>query len=143
MISKMNEALSISEMDDFTWICIWVSLQVFCDFNFFLLQFMLPACIHINNQPALERNDGPIVSYNFVFQKLRFYWTWSFIQAWVVVDESVSWIHILPLLEGFDIVIWFLQIIVFAFLGFSAMPNPGVSDPSAGSTITFFMYLVL
>lgn len=25
------------------------------------ISFMLPACIHINNQPPLERNDGPIV----------------------------------------------------------------------------------
>jgi len=25
------------------------------------ISFMLPACLHINNQPPLERNDGPIV----------------------------------------------------------------------------------
>lgn len=33
----------------------------------FVLQFILPAIIHINAQPYLERGDGPIVS---TFSKL-------------------------------------------------------------------------
>jgi len=27
-----------------------------------LLQFLLPAIVHINHQPYLQRGDGPIVS---------------------------------------------------------------------------------
>lgn len=28
----------------------------------FFLQYLLPAIVHINHQPFLERGDGPIVS---------------------------------------------------------------------------------
>lgn len=30
--------------------------------NSFDLQYLLPAIVHINHQPFLERGDGPIVS---------------------------------------------------------------------------------
>ena len=32
--------------------------------SFCFFQFILPAVVHINNQPYLERGDGPIVSIN-------------------------------------------------------------------------------
>ena len=32
----------------------------------FFLQYLLPAIVHINHQPYLERGDGPIVSANFL-----------------------------------------------------------------------------
>lgn len=33
-------------------------------FFFCSLQYLLPAIVHINHQPYLERGDGPIVSEN-------------------------------------------------------------------------------
>lgn len=30
------------------------------------LQYLLPAIVHINHQPYLERGDGPIVSINSI-----------------------------------------------------------------------------
>jgi len=36
------------------------------DMSIFLwMQYILPAIIHINHQPYLERGDGPIVSYYY------------------------------------------------------------------------------
>lgn len=32
----------------------------------FVLQYLLPAIVHINHQPFLERGDGPIVSTNLL-----------------------------------------------------------------------------
>lgn len=40
------------------------------------LQYLLPAIVHINHQPYLERGDGPIVSYNYLVQ----------IQSWLMVQ---------------------------------------------------------
>lgn len=34
------------------------------------LQYLLPAIVHINHQPYLERGDGPIVSANSIFDIL-------------------------------------------------------------------------
>lgn len=50
-----------------------LSLSICCDFevsflcsllkgHIFVLQYLLPAIVHINHQPFLERGDGPIVS---------------------------------------------------------------------------------
>lgn len=33
----------------------------------FLPKYLLPAIVHINHQPYLERGDGPIVSASFDF----------------------------------------------------------------------------
>ena len=50
-------------------------LTLLYDLSFFF-QFILPAIVHINHQPALERGDGPIVSslsaYYRIEQKLNF-----------------------------------------------------------------------
>jgi hypothetical protein len=33
----------------------------------YVFQFMLPAIVHVNHQPYLERGDGPIVSITTAF----------------------------------------------------------------------------
>lgn len=40
-------------------------LVIFC-VAFSSLQYLLPAIVHINHQPYLERGDGPIVSADFI-----------------------------------------------------------------------------
>lgn len=39
-------------------------------FHSSVLQYLLPAIVHINHQPYLERGDGPIVSYSVYFNKI-------------------------------------------------------------------------
>lgn len=48
-------------------------LVVFC-FALSSLQYLLPAIVHINHQPYLERGDGPIVSADFIHSCLIYIW---------------------------------------------------------------------
>lgn len=43
-------------------ISLWKSMTVDCLLCFCSSQYLLPAIVHINHQPYLERGDGPIVS---------------------------------------------------------------------------------
>lgn len=56
-------------------------LVVFC-VAFSSLQYLLPAIVHINHQPYLERGDGPIVSADFIHSCL--------ISIWVTGIQSVK-----------------------------------------------------
>ena len=47
--------------------CLWAYF-----FIVFFFQFILPAIVHINHQPYLERGDGPIVSISFASCALIF-----------------------------------------------------------------------
>ena len=49
-------------------VCVlWPVYPLSCVLKLFSLQYLLPAIVHINHQPFLERGDGPIVSCNRIF----------------------------------------------------------------------------